>query len=41
MPNILTMLRIVLVPLFGVALLVDDGESIAWRMIAFVIFSSP
>ncbi len=37
-PNFLTTLRIVLVPLFGAALLVDDGESIAWRMIAWGIF---
>jgi len=39
LPNALTMLRIVLVPFFGVALLVDGGDSIAWRMVAFVIFS--
>jgi len=39
LPNALTMLRIVLVPFFGVALLVDGGDSIAWRMVAFVIFA--
>jgi CDP-diacylglycerol---glycerol-3-phosphate 3-phosphatidyltransferase len=38
LPNYLTTLRIVLVPFFGAALLVDDGQSIAWRMIAWVIF---
>jgi CDP-diacylglycerol---glycerol-3-phosphate 3-phosphatidyltransferase len=38
LPNALTTLRIVLVPFFGVALLMDGGESIAWRMTAFVIF---
>ena len=39
LPNYLTMLRIVLVPFFGVALLVDGGDSIAWRMVAWVIFA--
>ena len=39
LPNMLTMLRIVLVPFFGVALLIDGGDSIAWRMVAFGIFS--
>ena len=34
----LTTLRIVLVPFFGAALLVDGGDSIAWRLAAFVIF---
>jgi CDP-diacylglycerol---glycerol-3-phosphate 3-phosphatidyltransferase len=38
LPNVLTTLRIVLVPFFGVALLVDDGASIAWRLVAWVIF---
>jgi len=38
-PNILTTVRIVLVPFFGAALLMDGGESIAWRMIAWVIFA--
>ena len=33
LPNFLTTLRIVLVPFFGAALLVDGGDSIAWRMI--------
>ena len=38
LPNILTTLRIVLVPFFGVALLIDGGDSIAWRLVAFGIF---
>jgi CDP-diacylglycerol--glycerol-3-phosphate 3-phosphatidyltransferase len=38
LPNILTTVRIVLVPFFGAALLVDDGDSITWRLIAWVIF---
>jgi CDP-diacylglycerol--glycerol-3-phosphate 3-phosphatidyltransferase len=38
LPNVLTTLRIVLVPFFGAALLMDDGRSVAWRLAAFVIF---
>jgi CDP-diacylglycerol--glycerol-3-phosphate 3-phosphatidyltransferase len=38
LPNVLTTVRIVLVPFFGAALLVDAGESVAWRLAAFVIF---
>jgi CDP-diacylglycerol--glycerol-3-phosphate 3-phosphatidyltransferase len=38
LPNVLTTLRIVLVPFFGAALLMDDGTSIGWRLTAFVIF---
>ena len=38
LPNVLTTLRIVLVPFFGVALLVDGGTSIGWRLVAWVIF---
>lgn len=37
-PNVLTTLRIVSVPFFAWALLIDDGESITWRCVAFVIF---
>ncbi len=37
-PNALTTLRIVLVPVFGWALLHDGGESIGWRLAAFAIF---
>jgi CDP-diacylglycerol--glycerol-3-phosphate 3-phosphatidyltransferase len=38
LPNILTTVRIVLVPFFGAALLADGGDSIAWRLVAWVIF---
>ena len=38
LPNILTTVRIALVPFFGAALLADDGHSIAWRLVAWVIF---
>jgi CDP-diacylglycerol--glycerol-3-phosphate 3-phosphatidyltransferase len=38
LPNVLTSLRIALVPFFGLALLMDSGESIGWRLTAFVIF---
>ncbi len=38
LPNALTTLRIVAVPFFGAALLMDDGESITWRVVAWVIF---
>lgn len=37
-PNVLTSLRIVLVPFFGWALLVDNGEQAQWRLIAWAIF---
>ena len=37
-PNVLTTLRIVLVPFFGWALLVDGGDSILWRCVAWAIF---
>lgn len=36
--NILTMLRIAMVPFFVWALFVDGGESIAWRFVALGIF---
>jgi CDP-diacylglycerol--glycerol-3-phosphate 3-phosphatidyltransferase len=38
LPNALTSLRILLVPFFGAALLMDGGESVAWRLTAFTIF---
>jgi len=38
LPNVLTSLRIALVPFFAVALLVEDGTSIAWRLVAWAIF---
>jgi CDP-diacylglycerol--glycerol-3-phosphate 3-phosphatidyltransferase len=37
-PNALTMLRILLVPLFGWLLLVDDGQDMSMRVWAFVVF---
>ncbi|MGH3347525.1 MAG: CDP-diacylglycerol--glycerol-3-phosphate 3-phosphatidyltransferase [Nocardioides sp.] len=37
-PNALTTLRILMVPVFGWALLHDGGDSITWRIVAFVIF---
>ena len=37
-PNVLTTLRIVLVPFFAWALLMDGGDSIAWRCTAYAIF---
>ncbi|WP_454044203.1 CDP-diacylglycerol--glycerol-3-phosphate 3-phosphatidyltransferase [Cellulosimicrobium sp. Marseille-Q8652] len=36
--NIVTMVRILLVPVFAWALLVDGGESVAWRLVATGIF---
>ena len=39
LPNALTTLRIVLVPVFAWALLAHDHDSIAWRCIAYVIFA--
>ena len=38
LPNALTTLRIAAVPFFGWALLMDDGESTTWRVVAWVIF---
>jgi CDP-diacylglycerol---glycerol-3-phosphate 3-phosphatidyltransferase len=38
--NLLTGLRIVLVPVFLVALFVDDGHQTMWRMVAFAIFAT-
>ena len=37
-PNLLTSLRILAVPFFGWALLVDDGRDGTWRWVAFAIF---
>jgi CDP-diacylglycerol---glycerol-3-phosphate 3-phosphatidyltransferase len=37
-PNALTSLRILMVPFFAWALLVDGGESVLWRTVAFLIF---
>jgi len=37
-PNVLTTLRIVMVPFFGYALLQDGGDSVTWRLVAFTLF---
>jgi len=37
-PNVLTTLRIVMVPFFGWALLVDGGDSVTWRLVAWLLF---
>jgi CDP-diacylglycerol--glycerol-3-phosphate 3-phosphatidyltransferase len=37
-PNALTTLRILMVPFFAWALLVDGGESVLWRTVAWAIF---
>jgi CDP-diacylglycerol--glycerol-3-phosphate 3-phosphatidyltransferase len=39
-PNALTTLRILMVPFFGWALLVDGGESVLWRTVAWGIFAA-
>jgi CDP-diacylglycerol--glycerol-3-phosphate 3-phosphatidyltransferase len=38
-PNLLTGIRIVLVPVYGYALLQDGGDSVAWRCIATAVFA--
>jgi CDP-diacylglycerol--glycerol-3-phosphate 3-phosphatidyltransferase len=38
--NLLTGLRMALVPVFLVALFVDDGHQTSWRTVAFVIFAT-
>ena len=37
-PNALTTLRILMVPFFAWALLIEDGESAGWRWLAYVLF---
>ena len=37
-PNVLTTLRIAAVPFFAWALLVDGGDSVLWRCVAFTLF---
>ncbi|MCK0116660.1 CDP-diacylglycerol--glycerol-3-phosphate 3-phosphatidyltransferase [Isoptericola sp. CG 20/1183] len=37
--NLVTMVRIALVPVFAWALLVDDGQSVTWRLVATGIFA--
>lgn len=36
--NIITMVRIALVPVFGWALMQEGGDDVAWRLVAVVIF---
>lgn len=38
--NVLTMVRIALVPIFAVALFVDSGQSIIWRLVAAAAFAT-
>jgi CDP-diacylglycerol--glycerol-3-phosphate 3-phosphatidyltransferase len=38
LPNVLTGVRILIVPFFGVALLHDGGDSITWRCVAAALF---
>jgi CDP-diacylglycerol--glycerol-3-phosphate 3-phosphatidyltransferase len=38
LPNVLTSLRIAMVPFFGWALLHDGGDSVLWRCVAFGLF---
>jgi CDP-diacylglycerol--glycerol-3-phosphate 3-phosphatidyltransferase len=40
LPNVLTGVRILIVPFFGVALLHDGGDSILWRAVAAVLFAA-
>src|SRR5690606_10854774 len=37
--NVLTLLRVALVPLFAAALLVDGGEHLGWRLVAAGLFA--
>jgi CDP-diacylglycerol--glycerol-3-phosphate 3-phosphatidyltransferase len=39
LPNVLTGIRILLVPVYGVALLQDGGDSVGWRLIATAVFA--
>src|SRR5690242_16809333 len=39
LPNVLTGVRILLVPVFGLALLHEGGDSILWRCIATAVFA--
>jgi CDP-diacylglycerol---glycerol-3-phosphate 3-phosphatidyltransferase len=40
LPNALTTLRIIMVPFFGWALLVDGGDSVLWRTVAWALFAA-
>ncbi|MFP5023406.1 CDP-diacylglycerol--glycerol-3-phosphate 3-phosphatidyltransferase [Pseudonocardia phyllosphaerae] len=37
--NALTCVRLLLVPVFAVALLLEDGRSVGWRLTAFAVFA--
>lgn len=37
--NALTVLRLLLVPVFALALLAADGREVTWRLVAFVVFA--
>jgi CDP-diacylglycerol---glycerol-3-phosphate 3-phosphatidyltransferase len=39
LPNVLTTLRIAMVPFFGWALLHEGGDSVLWRLVAFGLFA--
>jgi CDP-diacylglycerol---glycerol-3-phosphate 3-phosphatidyltransferase len=39
-PNALTTLRILMVPFFAWALLIDDGQSAGWRWVAYGLFAA-
>jgi CDP-diacylglycerol---glycerol-3-phosphate 3-phosphatidyltransferase len=39
LPNVLTGIRILLVPVYGFALLHDGGDSVGWRVLATVVFA--
>jgi len=39
LPNVLTGIRILLVPVFGYALLQDGGQSVGWRLVATAVFA--
>jgi CDP-diacylglycerol---glycerol-3-phosphate 3-phosphatidyltransferase len=38
LPNVLTGIRILIVPFYGIALLQDGGDSVLWRTVAAVLF---
>jgi len=40
LPNALTVLRMLMVPFFGWALLIDGGQSITWRLVAYALFAA-
>ena len=39
LPNVLTGIRILIVPFYGVALLQDGGDSVGWRIAATLVFA--